>query len=101
MPYAVYSQSSRTPTVTLGPQPMALPFSTDVAITVWAGTYAEVWSVARKLRKALHGWQGTFEDVEIIHCLLQSEADGALDYENGEDKPTYSVDQTYLVTWPD
>lgn len=101
MPYAIYSQSSRTPLVTLGPQPAALPFSTDVSITVWADSYAGAWEVARTARKALHGWQGIHEDVEIIHCLLQSEADGATDYENGEDKPTYSVEQTYLVTWPD
>ena len=100
-PYAVYSQESRTPVVTLGPQPANLPFTTTVSVSIWASTYAEAWRVAQKARQAMHGWQGTFEDVEIIHCLLQAEADGSIYYDTGDDKPAYSVDQTYLVSWPD
>ena len=103
MPYGIYTQEAVSPAVTLDAPPSdgTCPQTSNFSLVIWDRTYRGVWDVAGKVRKSLHGWAGVIEGVEIMHCLLASSQDAGIDYDDADEKPKYSVTQTYQILWSD
>lgn len=100
LPYVVYGRTSTTrEQIMAGPVAVAVRPSAQFQVLVFAPSYSAVKTLADQVRLALHNFNGTAHGVTIRECLIQEEADGPPDYLEGQDKPTYQVDQTYQIRW--
>ena len=67
------------------------------AVVVFADKYIDAKELANKARMGVDNFTGDGGGVTILHAYLTAEADGDVQYFQGEDIPTYSVAQTYDV----
>jgi hypothetical protein len=100
LPYVVYGRTSTTrEQIMAGPTPVAVRPSAQFQVLVYAPTYFGAKTLAEAVRLALHNFNGTAHGVTIRECLIQEEADAPPDYLEGQDKPTFAVEQTYQIRW--
>jgi len=102
LPYVIYGRTStQRETIMAGATAFNMRPSAQFSVLLYASTYSGVKSLADSVRSALHNFNGTANGVTIRECLITEELDGSPDYLDGQDKPTYSVDQTYQIRWED
>lgn len=100
LPYVVYGRTSTTRALfTNGTMTVSVRPSAVFQVLLFASTYSAVKTLADQVRVALHNFNGAAHGVTIRECMIQEEADAPPDYLEGQDKPTYSVDQTYQIRW--
>ena len=100
LPYVIYGRTStQRETIMAGATAMNVNPSATFSVLVYASTYSGVKALADSVRAALHNFNGTANGVTIRESLITEELDGSPDYLDGQDKPTYSVDQTYQIRW--
>lgn len=106
-PFVVYSRSATSRELVLAdtfdedPAADTLPPIGTFNVEVYAEGYLAAWQIADAIRSALHRFQGEADGVAIDSCLVMDEADGDPVTLDGQDKPTYVVNQTYQVRWLD
>jgi hypothetical protein len=100
LPYVIYGRTStQRETIMAGATALNVNPSATFSVLVYAPTYSGVKALADSVRAALHNFNGTANGVTIRESLITEELDGSPDYLEGQDKPTYSVDQTYQIRW--
>lgn len=100
LPYLVYGRTSTTrEQIMAGPTPVAIRPSAQFQVLIFASTYTAAKTLADSVRAALHNFNGTAHGITIRECLIQEEADAPPDYLEGQDKPTFAVEQTYQIRW--
>jgi hypothetical protein len=100
LPYVIYGRTStQRETIMAGATAINMRPSAQFSVLLYASTYSGVKSLADSVRAALHNFNGTANGVTIRESLITEELDGSPDYLEGQDKPTYSVDQTYQIRW--
>ena len=98
LPYVIYGrmaterQLSMTNAVAFNP-------AADFQLLLYASTYFAAKTLADAVRQAMHNFNGTAHGVTIRQCLVTDEMDGPPDYLEGQDKPTFVVQQSYKVRW--
>jgi hypothetical protein len=97
MPFVLWRRSGINREQTLGP-PMGVP-RVSVEYTIFATTYYSARNVADAMRKALDGYGGTLDNVEVKQASLTNESDDLATLEGSETPNAYSVTQTYDVMW--
>jgi hypothetical protein len=68
-------------------------------VEIYAEAYMQAKSLADSVRSALVSFNGTASGATITSVLLDDERDGDPVFFNGQDKPTYLVEHTYLIRW--
>jgi hypothetical protein len=100
LPYVIYGRQSTNREATLAPglQAAVNPSGT-FAVEVYASTYSAAKDAADAIRAALHNFIGTASGVTILHSLLTDERDGDVIFFDGQDRPTFVVEQTLDIRW--
>lgn len=68
-------------------------------VQIYADSYREAKVLAADVAGALHDFSGQIDDLTIDDCFLESEADGTPIFEDGRERPTYSIDHSYQIRW--
>jgi hypothetical protein len=70
---------------------------------VWivADSYLAAKELGERIRKGCDNFNGSEGGLTIEHCFLADESDGDVDYDEGQDKPTYTIQQTYEIRFRD
>jgi len=70
---------------------------------VWivADSYLAAKELGERLRFGLDNFNGSEGGLTIEHCFLTDESDGDVDYDEGTDKPTYTIQQIYEIRFRD
>jgi hypothetical protein len=97
LPFVVWRRSGINREQTLGP-PMGVP-RVSVEYTIFATTYYSARNVADAMRRALDGYGGILDNVEVKQSSLEDESDDLATLEGSETPDAYSVTQTYDVMW--
>jgi hypothetical protein len=100
LPYIVYGRTSTTRERGMAPSPLR-PVSplAQFQVIVYASSYFAAKTLADAVRLALDNFNGAAHGVTIRHCLITEEQDAPPDYLEGQDKPTFAVEQTYQIRW--
>jgi hypothetical protein len=96
-PFVVYARVGTARDVSM-PVGAVSPVGT-FTVEIYAETYSLVKSLADSVRVALSSFNGTASGATITSVLLQDERDGEPVFFNGQDKPTYMVEHTYIIRW--
>jgi hypothetical protein len=64
---------------------------------IYAESYLAVQELARRVQRGVDNFAGVFAGVNITHCHIEDERDGAPIEFVGEGKPTYAKEQTYVI----
>jgi hypothetical protein len=100
LPYVVYGRNSTDRGLSLVAIPGApIPPAAQFQVEIYAATYLSAKTLANTIRSALHNFTGTASGVTICSSLLTDERDGDPVFFDGQDKPTFSVEQTYQIRW--
>jgi hypothetical protein len=100
LPYVVYGRTSTDRSLDLAGNPTALRApSAQFQVEIYAATYFSAKTLADLVRQAVHNFTGTAYGVTIRSSLLVEERDGEPVFFDGQDKPTFSVEQTYQIRW--
>ena len=97
-PFVVYARVG-TNREQLGIPGYSIPPTGTFSVEMYADSYSRVKSLADSVRVALSSFNGTASGATITSVLLQDERDGEPVFFNGQDKPTYLVEHTYLIRW--
>lgn len=99
LPYLIYGRTSTTrETIMASTGPVIRP-AAQFRVILYGATYSAVKTMASNVVSALHNFNGAAHGVTIRQCLSLDELDGPTDYLDGQDKPTFSVEQTYQIRW--
>lgn len=99
LPYLIYGRTSTTRETPLLSGNLIVNPTAQFRVILYAATYSAVKTLAASVVAALHNFNGTAHGVTIRLCLALDELDGSPDYLDGQDKPTFSVEQTYQIRW--
>jgi hypothetical protein len=100
LPYVVYGRTSTDRIVDMAAPPgSAFPPAAQFQVEIYAATYFSAKTAADLVRQVLHNFTGTASGVTIRSSLLTDERDGDPVFFDGQDKPTFSVEQTYQIRW--
>ena len=94
-PFIVYRRAS-----TLRERSLLQSMESPVAsFNVWivASSYIAAKELAELVRLGVDGFKGSGGGLTIDHAYLTDESDGDVDYDEGQDKPTFTVQQTYEI----
>jgi len=97
-PFVVYARVG-TKREQIGVPDYAIPPVGTFAVEIYAETYAQAKLLADSVRSALSNFNGTASGATITSVLLDDERDGDPVFFNGQDKPTYMVEHTYIIRW--
>lgn len=95
VPFVVYRRSSTVRERVLEYQ-TASPVAT-FEVWVVADSYLAAKDLGERIRLGLDNFNGSEGGLTIEHAYLTDESDGEADYDEGQDKPTFTVQQTYEV----
>lgn len=98
LPYVVYGRTGTDHVNNIAGVPITDPSAT-FQVEIYAATYYSAKTLADEVRVAMHNFTGTASGVTIRSSLLIDERDGDPVFFDGQDKPTYSVEQTYQIRW--
>jgi hypothetical protein len=100
LPYVVYGRIStdRGTNMAVNANIVFDP-SAQFQVEIYAATYFSAKTLADQVRQAAHNFTGTAYGVTIRSSLLVDERDGEPVFFDGQDKPTFSVEQTYQIRW--
>jgi len=93
VPFVAYARAATT-----RERPGVQPQGT-FSVEIYADTYSQVKTIADSVRAALFNFNGTASGATITSVLLADERDGEPVFFNGQDKPTYVVEHSYLIRW--
>jgi hypothetical protein len=100
LPYVVYGRISTDRNTNMaGISNVVFNPSAQFQIEIYAVTYFSAKTLADTVRQAMHNFTGTASGVTIRSSLLVEERDGEPVFFDGQDKPTFSVEQTYQIRW--
>jgi len=100
LPYVVYARVSTDRSLyTSAPVGYALPPAGQFQVEIYAATYSSAKALANAVRQSMHNFTGTAYGVTIRSSLLTDERDGEPTFFDGQDKPTFAVEQTYKIRW--
>jgi hypothetical protein len=100
LPYVVYGRTSTDRGLSLAVvSGVSITPSAQFQIEIYAVTYFSAKTLADQVRQAMHNFTGTASGVTIRSSLLTEERDGDPVFFDGQDKPTFSVEQTYQIRW--
>lgn len=100
LPYVVYGRLSTDRSVHMAAPPgYSFPPAAQFQVEIYAATYFAAKTTADLVRSVMHNFTGIAYGVTIRSCLLTDERDGDAVFFDGQDKPTYSVEQTYQIRW--
>jgi hypothetical protein len=99
LPYVVYGRMSTDRSTNMAGVPVVFNPSAQFQIEIYAATYFSSKTLADLVRQAMHNFTGTAYGVTIRSSLLVEERDGEPVFFDGQDKPTFSVEQTYQIRW--
>ena len=97
IPYVTYEHMSTTYDRTMDGY-TNVPTAT-YQVVVYASTYLAAQELARLVRLGVDNFAGVFAGVNIVHCHIYDERDGAPVEFAGEGKPTYAKEQIYLIRY--
>lgn len=106
-PFVIYTRSGTareqllSDTLDDEPASDAMPPVATFEVQIYAATYVGAWDIADAVRAAVHKFSGVANEITVESCLLAEEQDGDPVFLDGQDKPTYVVNQTYQVRWVD
>lgn len=93
-PYILFGRVDTDRDFTLqGPSGLA---DARIEITAYAPGYQQALTLSGKVRQALNGFLGTVEDVEILACRLDTDADT---FEDGTDPKLFGAQSFYLISY--
>jgi hypothetical protein len=98
LPYVVYGRLSTDRVNNMAGVVITDP-SAQFQLEIYAATYFAAKTLADQIRQAMHNFTGTASGVTIRSSLLIDERDADPVFFDGQDKPTYSVEQTYQIRW--
>jgi len=78
--------------------PVGVP-SVMLSVDLFAETYEAVRELADKVRLALDGWGGTFQNTVVSNVSLENEADGFATLAGGDLPPVYTIQMTFNILW--
>jgi len=96
-PFLVYRRTG-----TLRERTLAFQTATPVAtFQVWivADSYLAAKDLGEKVRLGVDNFNGSGAGLTIDHAFLTDESDGEVDYDEGQDKPTYTIQQIYEIRY--
>lgn len=96
-PYVVFTRSSTSRVATLIGS-AAVPAGTFL-VEIYSDGYKAGKDIADQVREALDNFTGSASGVTILESTLTDESDGEPVFLEGRDRPTYVVEQQYLITW--
>ena len=99
VPYVVYGRTATDRAAALYGSGVILNPSAQLQLEIYAATYSSAKTLANALRSAMHNFTGTASGVTIRSSLLTEERDGDPVFFDGQDRPTFSVEQTYQIRW--
>jgi len=100
LPYVVYGRTLTDRGTNMGgPANVVFNPSAQFQIEIYAVTYFSAKTLADQVRRGMHNFTGTASGVTIRSSLLTEERDGDPVFFDGQDKPTFSVEQTYQIRW--
>ena len=99
LPYVVYGRLSTDRGTNMAGVPVVFNPSAQFQVEIYAATYYAAKTLADQVRQGLHNFTGTAAGVTIRSSLLVDERDSDPVFFDGQDKPTYSVEQTYQIRW--
>lgn len=100
LPYVVYGRQA-TAREAVMPESFGIQITPvgTFAIEVYAATYTAAKGIADEIRQALHNFNGIASGVTICLSLLTDERDGDPVFFDGQDTPTFTIEQTYSIRW--
>jgi hypothetical protein len=98
VPFVVYARAGTVREPFKDPA-FQFPVVGTFAVEIYADTYTEVKTIADSVRVALSNFNGTANGATITSVILSDERDGDPVFFNGQDKPTYIVEHSYLIRW--
>jgi hypothetical protein len=98
VPFIVYARAG-TDREPFGVAGVSFPVAGTFAVEIYADTYTQVKGLADAVRIALDNFNGTANAATITSVSLTDERDGEPVFFNGQDKPTYIVEHSYLIRW--
>jgi hypothetical protein len=100
VPYVVYGRLSTDRGINMvGNVNVTFSPAAQFQVEIYAATYFSAKTLADAIRQVMHNFTGTANGVTIRSSLLADERDGNPVFFDGQDKPTYSVEQTYQIRW--
>lgn len=100
LPYVVYGRMTTDRGMNMaGNVVVAFNPAAQFQVEIYTATYFSAKTLADLIRQAMHNFTGTASGVTIRSSLLMDERDGEPVFFDGQDKPTYSVEQTYQIRW--
>lgn len=99
LPYVIYGRTSTDRSTNMSNVNIVFDPSAQFQVEIYAATYFAAKTLADQVRKAMHNFTGTAYGVTIRSSLLVEERDGEPVFFDGQDKPTFSVEQTYQIRW--
>lgn len=96
-PYVVFTRSSTSRAATMIGAESA-PVGTFM-VEIYSDGYKAGKDIADQVREALNNFTGAAAGVTILDTTLADESDGDPEFLEGRDKPTYVIEQQYLITW--
>lgn len=99
LPYVVYGRSSTSREVVMSTSNVGVRPAAEFSVEIYAQTYSETKTLSDAIRQSCHNFNGTANGVTIRLSLLVEERDGDPVFFDGQDRPTFVVEQTYQVRW--
>jgi hypothetical protein len=96
LPYVRFMRESTTRTPTL--DGTAAPVGTFI-VEIYAATCTQAKEIADAIREGMDNFSGESGGVTIDDVDLADEKDGDPVFIDGDETPTYLVEQTYLIYW--
>lgn len=100
-PYVVFRRESRDN----GELNMGDPFGSQVISTavfgvdIYADGYLQAKDIAASVRMAIRNFSGDIGALTITRSIAEEDRDGQFVLLDGRDTPTFTIEQTYIISW--
>lgn len=81
------------------PLPDETPPVAKFLVVVYGSSYVQAWEIATAITSAVHRFTGSAHGQTIDSCMVMDERDGAAEYQDGSESPTYSVEIDLEIRW--
>lgn len=99
-PYIVFARDATVDDLTLEQTFGSVGVNTATfAVDIYADSYAAAKDIAAAVRAAIRNFSGTADGITILKATAEDDRDGSPVLLDGRDIPTYTIEQTYTISW--
>jgi|APCry1669189034_1035192.scaffolds.fasta_scaffold38516_4 hypothetical protein len=102
VPYVVFMREGTTDDLTLDQAYGDVGVTTATfSVDIYADSYLQAKDLAAAVRAAIRNFSGSASGITIIRATAEDDRDGSPVLLDGRDIPTYTIEQSYQISWRD